>query len=79
LNWVPNLYFATDLAPNVKAGLGINAPFGLKTKYPSDWIGRYQAIDSVVESININPAIAGKCATTYRSEVDSTFSTSRRR
>ena len=60
LNWVPNFYFATDLAPNLKAGIGINAPFGLKTKYPSDWMGRYQAIDSVVESININPALAWK-------------------
>ena len=60
LNWVPNLYFATDIAPTVKAGIGINAPFGLKTKYPADWMGRYQAIDSVVESLNINPAIAWK-------------------
>ena len=60
LNWVPNLYFAADVGPNVKAGIGINAPFGLKTKYPADWMGRYQAIDSVVESVNINPAVAWK-------------------
>ena len=60
LNWVPNLYFATDLVPDLKAGIGINAPFGLKTKYPAEWMGRYQAIDSVLESININPAIAWK-------------------
>lgn len=56
LNWVPNLYFATDISRNLKAGIGINAPFGLKTKYPSDWMGRYQAIDSVLESINITSA-----------------------
>jgi long-chain fatty acid transport protein len=60
LNWIPNLYFATNLAPDVKAGIGINTPFGLKTKYPSDWIGRYQAIDSILESVNINPSIAWK-------------------
>lgn len=60
LNWVPNLYFATDLAPSIKAGIGINAPFGLRTEYPADWMGRYQAIDSTVESININPSIAWK-------------------
>ncbi len=60
LNWVPNFYFATDLAPNIKAGIGVNTPFGLKTEYPADWMGRYQAIDSVLESININPAIAWK-------------------
>src|SRR5581483_792131 len=60
LNWVPNLYYAADLGPDLKAGIGINSPFGLKTKYPSDWIGRYQAIDSVLESININPTLAWK-------------------
>jgi len=60
LNWVPNLYYATDLGTHLKAGIGINSPFGLKTKYPADWIGRYHAIDSVLKSVNINPAIAWK-------------------
>lgn len=58
LNWVPNLYYAADVSGEVKAGIGINAPFGLKTKYPRDWMGRYHAIDSVVKSLNINPAVA---------------------
>ena len=40
LNWVPNLYYATDLGRDFKAGIGINSPFGLKTEYPSDWMGR---------------------------------------
>ena len=60
LNWVPNLYYAADLGANLKAGIGINSPFGLKTKYPSDWMGRYHAIDSVLKSLNINPALAWK-------------------
>lgn len=60
LNWVPNLYYATDVTRDLKAGIGINAPFGLRTEYPSDWMGRYHAIDSVVKSVNINPAIAWK-------------------
>ena len=58
LNWVPNLYYATDVRPDLKAGIGINSPFGLKTKYPADWMGRYHAIDSELQSVNINPAIA---------------------
>ena len=60
LNWVPNIYYATDIAPRLKAGIGINSPFGLKTEYPADWIGRYHAIDSVLKSLNINPSIAWK-------------------
>ena len=55
---VPNVYFATDIAPHWKFGVGINAPFGLKTDYDAGWAGRYQALESKVESININPSIA---------------------
>jgi len=55
---VPNLYFAMDVAPNLKAGIGISSPFGLKTDYDPNWIGRFQAIESKIESVNINPTIA---------------------
>lgn len=60
LNWVPNLYYAADLGRDLKGGIGINSPFGLKTEYPADWMGRYHAIDSVLKSLNINPSIAWK-------------------
>jgi long-chain fatty acid transport protein len=55
---VPNAYFATDIAPQWKFGLGINAPFGLKTDYDAGWAGRYQALETKVESVNINPSVA---------------------
>ena len=60
LNWVPNLYYSADLGRDLKGGIGINSPFGLKTEYPADWMGRYHAIDSVLKSFNINPSIAWK-------------------
>lgn len=60
LAFVPNFYFKTDLTDVIKLGLGINAPFGLKTEYDKDWIGRFQAIKSEVKTVNINPAIALK-------------------
>ena len=60
LSWIPNFYYATDLGRDLKVGIGVNSPFGLKTKYPADWMGRYHAIDSVIHSVNINPAIAWK-------------------
>ena len=59
-NLVPNLYYATDVATGVKAGLGITSPFGLRTEYPADWMGRYHAIDSVLKSVNLNPVLAWK-------------------
>ena len=39
---VPNAYFKTDLNENIKLGLAINAPFGLKTEYDEEWLGRFQ-------------------------------------
>jgi long-chain fatty acid transport protein len=60
LNWVPNLYYSADLGRDLKGGIGINSPFGLRTEYPADWMGRYHAIDSVLKSLNINPSIAWK-------------------
>ena len=57
---VPNLYYARDLNDEWKFGLGINVPFGLSTKYDSDWIGRYHAIESAVSTINFNPSFAFK-------------------
>ncbi len=61
---VPNLYFAMDVAPNWKFGLGVTAPFGLKTEYDSNWIGRFQAIKSDIKSTNINPTVAYKVSDT---------------
>jgi long-subunit fatty acid transport protein len=59
---VPNAYFAIHLAPDVHLGVGVNAPFGLKTEYDPDWKGRTQAIESEIKTININPSIAWKAS-----------------
>lgn len=60
LAFVPNMYFKMDINDNVKFGVGINAPFGLKTEYDKTWLGRFQGIKSDLKTININPAIAFK-------------------
>jgi len=55
---VPAGYAFYDLSPDLKLGLALTAPFGLKTQYNSDWVGRYQAIMSDIETVNINPNVA---------------------
>jgi len=60
LGFVPNAYFAFRLMPDVHLGVGMSAPFGLKTEYDSDWAGRTQAIKSELKTINLNPSIAWK-------------------
>ncbi|MES2636570.1 MAG: outer membrane protein transport protein [Pseudomonadota bacterium] len=60
LTFVPNFYFMTPLSDAVKFGVGVNAPFGLKTEYDKDWIGRFQGIKSDLKTININPSLSFK-------------------
>ncbi|MCF6179777.1 MAG: outer membrane protein transport protein, partial [Geopsychrobacter sp.] len=55
---VPNLYYTNKLSNKFSVGLGINAPFGLTTKYDRSWAGRYHAVESAVATININPNVA---------------------
>ena len=54
---VPNLYASMAINPEWHVGIGINAPFGLKTEYDNGWLGRYQALKSEVKTINVNPAV----------------------
>ncbi len=58
--FVPNMYYAQEINPNLFVGVGVSTPFGLKTEYDKDWIGRFQAVKSELKTININPAIAFK-------------------
>jgi len=56
--FVPNFYFAMDLRPQVKFGIGVNAPFGLATEYRAPWAGQTQAVKSDLKTYNINPSLA---------------------
>jgi long-chain fatty acid transport protein len=58
LAFVPNAYFVMEVNPAMRVGLGINAPFGLQTEYDSNWMGRFQAIKSKIETINLNPSVS---------------------
>ena len=58
---VPSGYISHQYSNKVWFGLGVNAPFGLKTDYDSDkWVGRYNADKSELLTININPSMAFK-------------------
>jgi long-chain fatty acid transport protein len=57
---VPNAYLSWQFSPQIWFGLGISVPFGLKTEYDQDWIGRFQGQLAEVKTIDINPSIAYK-------------------
>ncbi len=62
--FVPNFYLTTAINDKWTVGVGVNAPFGLKTEYDSTWVGRYQGIKSELTSLNINPAVSYKITDT---------------
>lgn len=48
---VPALFFAMPLNDRWSIGAGLNVPFGFQTGYDSGWVGRYQALDSKLQSV----------------------------
>jgi long-chain fatty acid transport protein len=57
---VPSGYLSHQYSDRLWLGFGINAPFGLETKYDRDWVGRYNAINSQLYTYNFNPSLAFK-------------------
>lgn len=57
---VPNLYYVRPISDRLQFGLALNGPFGSKTEYDDDWIGRYQATETDMKTVNINPSLSWK-------------------
>jgi long-chain fatty acid transport protein len=49
---VPAVAFVIPVGDSFRLGASINAPFGLKTQYDADWVGRYNAIKSDVKTVD---------------------------
>jgi long-chain fatty acid transport protein len=56
--FVPNFYWVKTINDEMKFGLGVNTPFGLKTEYDDAWVGRYHGVLSDLSTLNINPSLA---------------------
>lgn len=57
---VPNAYMSWQINDRWFAGVGLGAPFGLKTEYEDDWAGRFHSREFEIRTININPSVAYK-------------------
>ena len=57
---IPHGSYSHQFNDQLWFGLTLNGPFGLKTKYDDDWVGRYNAIESELDTVNINPSFAYK-------------------
>ncbi len=45
-------------SPRLKFGLAVEGPFGLRTSYPTNFVGRYQTLVSAIEDFQIAPSVA---------------------
>lgn len=56
---VPDLYYARRLATQgVYLGVGITSPFGLSTRFGTDWFGRYDSTQASLTTINLGTVLA---------------------
>jgi long-chain fatty acid transport protein len=57
---VPTLYFSHRVSRRFAWGIGLDAPFGLKTKWanPDEFTGRYIALESSLSGFALNPTVA---------------------
>ncbi|RCS58549.1 OmpP1/FadL family transporter [Parvibium lacunae] len=58
ISLVPNLFLVHQLNPKTHIGLALNTPFGLKTEYNKDWLGRYQGVGSDIRTLNVSGTAA---------------------
>jgi long-chain fatty acid transport protein len=49
---VPAFFFETQVSDRWHVGAAMSVPFGFKTDYNSDWVGRYNAIESKFTSLD---------------------------
>jgi long-chain fatty acid transport protein len=57
---VPHGAYSHQFNDRLWFGLSVNAPYGLRTEYSDNWVGRYNAIKSELTTVNINPSLAWK-------------------
>lgn len=55
---LPNGYLSWALSKDLYVGVGVGAPFGLKTEYDNPWVGAAQSTMFEVKTYNVNPSIA---------------------
>lgn len=52
------VYALWDYSPDLKFGMAVTAPFGLRSEYDEGWVGRYHAVHSQITDINFTPSVA---------------------
>lgn len=56
--FIPSFFVGSRVNDKSVFGISVTIPFGLATKYSDEWVGRYHAVESDIQTVNLNPAIS---------------------
>ena len=55
---VPAAYFYTPINDDMHFGMSLSVPFGFKTEYERDWVGRYHGVTTDLKAIDLGAAFS---------------------
>jgi len=55
---IPQIYAAYGVTPKLGVGIGLFAPYGLQTRWPLTFDGRFAGYDNILRSVYIQPTVA---------------------
>ena len=55
-----HFFGTTQLSEKFSVGLGFTTPFGLGTEWDEDWVGKYLAIETSLQTFTVSPVISYK-------------------
>lgn len=55
---VPATYFYTPINDNMHFGMSLTVPFGFKTEYDRDWVGRYHGVTTDLKAIDLGASFS---------------------
>ncbi|PKU25311.1 OmpP1/FadL family transporter [Telmatospirillum siberiense] len=57
---IGSVFGVWNASPDLKIGLSVATPFGMRSDYKGDWVGRYQALASDVTDVDVSVVAAYK-------------------
>src|SRR6266511_858142 len=55
---IPQVYVAYGVTPKLGVGIGLFAPYGLQTRWPLSFDGRFAGYDNILRSVYVQPTVA---------------------
>src|SRR5256714_2715289 len=55
---IPQVYVAYGVTPKLGVGIGLFAPYGLQTRWPLSFDGRFSGYDNILRSVYLQPTVS---------------------